>query len=113
MVGYLVHVTIMKIKFNLCFIRACNTNPCNDKLLFHSLIIALKLFLHFLFFTGVYANHNLRLDQINVYGFDYDYTLAHYTAELQILIYDLAKERLVKEVGAMFSIYFLIVLLNS
>ncbi|XP_002964821.2 5'-nucleotidase domain-containing protein DDB_G0275467 isoform X1 [Selaginella moellendorffii] len=47
--------------------------------------------------NGVYANHNLRLDLISVYGFDYDFTLAHYTASLQHLIYDLAKEQLVKE----------------
>lgn len=46
---------------------------------------------------GIYANHNLRLDGINVYGFDYDYTLAHYTQALHTLIYDLAKEHLVKE----------------
>ncbi|KAH8965472.1 hypothetical protein BDL97_04G120300 [Sphagnum fallax] len=46
---------------------------------------------------GVYANHNLRLDRIQVYGFDYDYTLAHYTEELQSLIYKLAKEHLVHE----------------
>eukprot|EP00250_Pteridium_aquilinum_P001422 c11618_g1_i2 orf=584-2458(-) len=47
--------------------------------------------------SGVYANHNLRLDRIRVYGFDYDYTLAHYTPDLQTLIYNLAKEHLVKE----------------
>ncbi|KAH7373349.1 hypothetical protein KP509_17G051200 [Ceratopteris richardii] len=47
--------------------------------------------------NGIYANHNLRLDGIRVYGFDYDYTLAHYTPDLQTLIYDLAKEHLVKE----------------
>lgn len=47
--------------------------------------------------SGVYANHNLRLDGIGVYGFDYDYTLAHYTPDLQTLIYELAKEHLVKE----------------
>lgn len=47
--------------------------------------------------SGVYANHNLRLDGIRVYGFDYDYTLAHYTVHLQTLIYDLGKEHLVKE----------------
>lgn len=33
-----------------------------------------------------------------MYGFDYDYTLAHYSANLQCLIYDLAKEYLVNEV---------------
>ncbi|KAJ8438816.1 hypothetical protein Cgig2_023850 [Carnegiea gigantea] len=46
---------------------------------------------------GIYVNKNLRLDKIEVYGFDYDYTLAHYNANLQALIYDLAKEHLVNE----------------
>ncbi|XP_059637586.1 uncharacterized protein LOC132279582 isoform X2 [Cornus florida] len=46
---------------------------------------------------GIYVNKNLRLDNIQVYGFDYDYTLAHYSANLQSLIYDLAKEHLVNE----------------
>ncbi|KAL8037269.1 hypothetical protein ABFX02_11G029500 [Erythranthe guttata] len=47
---------------------------------------------------GIYINKNLRLDNIQVYGFDYDYTLAHYSANLQSLIYDLAKEYLVNEI---------------
>ncbi|MCO5558569.1 hypothetical protein L7F22_012154 [Adiantum nelumboides] len=47
--------------------------------------------------NGIFANHNLRLDRINVYGFDYDYTLAHYSSDLQTLIYDLAIHHLVKE----------------
>ncbi|KAM5554062.1 5'-nucleotidase domain-containing protein [Rosa sericea] len=46
---------------------------------------------------GIYVNKNLRLDSIQVYGFDYDYTLAHYSANLQNLIYDLAKEHMVNE----------------
>ncbi|CAM6012545.1 unnamed protein product [Sphagnum balticum] len=46
---------------------------------------------------GVYANHNLRLARIHVYGFDYDYTLAHYTNHLQFLIYNLVKAQLVAE----------------
>ncbi|KAL3623848.1 hypothetical protein CASFOL_032664 [Castilleja foliolosa] len=46
---------------------------------------------------GIYVNKNLRLDNIQVYGFDYDYTLAHYSANLQSLIYDLAIEYLVNE----------------
>ncbi|XP_047323633.1 5'-nucleotidase domain-containing protein DDB_G0275467 [Impatiens glandulifera] len=46
---------------------------------------------------GIYVNKNLRLEEIQVYGFDYDYTLAHYSANLQNLIYDLAKEHLVNE----------------
>ncbi|XP_050374576.1 uncharacterized protein LOC126792134 [Argentina anserina] len=46
---------------------------------------------------GIYVNKNLRLDSIQVYGFDYDYTLAHYSSELQNLIYDLAMEHMVNE----------------
>lgn len=48
--------------------------------------------------VGIYVNKNLRLDNVQVYGFDYDYTLAHYSANLQCLIYDLAKGYLVNEV---------------
>lgn len=44
-------------------------------------------------------NKNLRLDNIQVYGFDYDYTLAHYSSHLQSLIYDLAKQHMVNEVS--------------
>ncbi|KAJ7955707.1 5'-nucleotidase domain-containing protein [Quillaja saponaria] len=50
---------------------------------------------------GIYVNKNLRLDNIQVYGFDYDYTLAHYSANLQSLIYDLAKEHMVNEASLM------------
>ncbi|XP_010525764.1 PREDICTED: 5'-nucleotidase domain-containing protein DDB_G0275467 isoform X2 [Tarenaya hassleriana] len=46
---------------------------------------------------GIYVNKNLRLDNIQVYGFDYDYTLAHYSSNLQSLIYDLAKQHMVNE----------------
>uniref|UniRef100_A0A1D1YK93 5'-nucleotidase domain-containing protein DDB_G0275467 n=1 Tax=Anthurium amnicola TaxID=1678845 RepID=A0A1D1YK93_9ARAE len=46
---------------------------------------------------GIYANKSLKLDDIQVYGFDYDYTLAHYSENLQTLIYDLAKQHLVNE----------------
>ncbi|CAM8917864.1 unnamed protein product [Rhodiola kirilowii] len=46
---------------------------------------------------GIYVNKNLRLDNIQVYGFDYDYTLAHYSSNLQSLIYDLAKRHMVDE----------------
>lgn len=46
---------------------------------------------------GIYVNKNLRLDNIQVYGFDYDYTLAHYSSNLQTLIYNLAKGHMVNE----------------
>lgn len=55
-------------------------------------------FFFFVWILGIYVNKNLRLDNIQVYGFDYDYTLAHYSANLQSLIYNLAKEHLVNEV---------------
>lgn len=56
---------------------------------------------------GIYVNKNLRLDTLQVYGFDYDYTLAHYSSHLQTLIYDLAKEHMVNEVSAdQFLLYF-------
>lgn len=51
------------------------------------------------FIIGIYVNKNLRLDNVQVYGFDYDYTLAHYSPNLQSLIYDLAKEHMVNEVS--------------
>ncbi|MED6157251.1 hypothetical protein PIB30_021753, partial [Stylosanthes scabra] len=46
---------------------------------------------------GIYVNKSLRLDKLQVYGFDYDYTLAHYSSALQTLIYDFAKEYMVNE----------------
>ncbi|CAA6662261.1 unnamed protein product [Spirodela intermedia] len=46
---------------------------------------------------GIYVNKNVKLEDIQVYGFDYDYTLAHYSQNLQTLIYDLTKEHLVNE----------------
>ncbi|XP_026384041.1 5'-nucleotidase domain-containing protein DDB_G0275467-like [Papaver somniferum] len=48
-------------------------------------------------FYGIYVNKNLGLDNTQVYGSDYDYTLAHYLANLQSLIYDLAKDHIVNE----------------
>ncbi|XP_078150865.1 HAD-superfamily hydrolase, subfamily IG, 5'-nucleotidase isoform X1 [Carex rostrata] len=46
---------------------------------------------------GIYVNKNLKLDDLHVYGFDYDFTLSHYSENLQVLIYDLAKKHLVYE----------------
>lgn len=57
-------------------------------------------------------NKNLRLDNIQVYGFDYDYTLAHYSPNLQTLIYDLAKKHMVDEVRFCLSILCLLKCMN-
>ena len=46
---------------------------------------------------AIYANNELDLDEIDVYGFDYDYTLASYTPALHYLIYNLGRDRLINE----------------
>ncbi|OQV12211.1 5'-nucleotidase domain-containing protein 3 [Hypsibius exemplaris] len=44
---------------------------------------------------GIFANNELELSEINVYGFDYDYTLAAYSSDLHNVIYDLAVKNLI------------------
>lgn len=44
---------------------------------------------------AIFANNELSLQEIEVYGFDYDYTLATYTPKLHELIFTLGKEALV------------------
>ncbi|KAM7282156.1 5'-nucleotidase domain-containing protein 3 [Ixodes scapularis] len=46
---------------------------------------------------GVFANNELDISQIEVYGFDYDYTLAVYTEALHYLIYDLGRDWLINK----------------
>lgn len=43
----------------------------------------------------MFACNELNLDEVEVYGFDYDYTLAEYKPSLDALIYDLSLERLI------------------
>ncbi|CAF2517704.1 unnamed protein product [Rotaria sp. Silwood2] len=47
--------------------------------------------------NGIFANNELDLRKIKVYGFDFDYTLARYKSTLHSLIYDHAKKYLVKK----------------
>ena len=47
--------------------------------------------------TAIFCNNELDLKDIEVYGFDYDYTLACYTDALHKLIYNLAVHALVKD----------------
>ena len=47
--------------------------------------------------NGVFVNSDISLRHINVYGFDYDYTLVSYTSEVHRLIYDHAKNILVEK----------------
>nr|XP_042905153.1 5'-nucleotidase domain-containing protein 3-like [Parasteatoda tepidariorum] len=46
---------------------------------------------------GVFANNELDLSDIEVYGFDYDYTLAVYKESLHYLIYDLGRDWLINK----------------
>lgn len=45
---------------------------------------------------AVFACNELDLSEVQVYGFDYDYTLACYKPLLEDLLYNLAREMLVK-----------------
>ncbi|CAF0751124.1 unnamed protein product [Didymodactylos carnosus] len=47
--------------------------------------------------NGVFANNELNLNDIKIYGFDFDYTLARYRPTLHNLIYDHAKTYLVEK----------------
>ncbi|XP_039967625.1 5'-nucleotidase domain-containing protein 3 isoform X1 [Bactrocera tryoni] len=46
---------------------------------------------------GVFANNELDLEEVDVYGFDYDYTLACYKPCLHDLLYNLGRDRLIKK----------------
>ncbi|XP_015786655.1 5'-nucleotidase domain-containing protein 3 [Tetranychus urticae] len=47
--------------------------------------------------NGVFANNELDLSEIKVYGFDYDYTLAVYKESLHYLIYNLGRDVLINK----------------
>lgn len=47
----------------------------------------------------IFANNYVNFENIDVIGFDLDYTLVTYTVELQRLIYDMAKELLINTYG--------------
>ena len=46
---------------------------------------------------AIYANNELQLGEIDVYGFDYDYTIACYNDNLNELIYNLGRANLVRD----------------
>ncbi|KAG5837868.1 hypothetical protein ANANG_G00217590 [Anguilla anguilla] len=46
--------------------------------------------------STIYANNEVDLDKVDIYGFDYDYTLALYSDALDAMIYDKAREFLVE-----------------
>ena len=47
----------------------------------------------------VFVNNELNLRDMNLFGFNYDYTLAMYAVELQGTIYKIAVNKLIKECG--------------
>lgn len=47
--------------------------------------------------NGVFTTNELDLREIDVYGFDYDYTLACYKESVDHLIYNLGRETLVNK----------------
>uniref|UniRef100_A0A4W5NGS6 5'-nucleotidase domain containing 2 n=1 Tax=Hucho hucho TaxID=62062 RepID=A0A4W5NGS6_9TELE len=46
--------------------------------------------------STIYANNEVDLDEVEIYGFDYDYTLALYSNALDTMIYNTARDFLVK-----------------
>lgn len=44
----------------------------------------------------IYANNEVNLDRVDIYGFDYDYTLALYSGTLDAMIYNTARDILIK-----------------
>ncbi|XP_067091432.1 5'-nucleotidase domain-containing protein 3 [Osmerus mordax] len=45
----------------------------------------------------IFANNEMSLQDIEIYGFDYDYTLAFYSSHLHTLIFDIARDILIQE----------------
>ena len=56
---------------------------------------------------AVYANNELKLNDIDVYGFDYDYTVACYNDSLNQVIYDMGRENLMKYNKASLVFFFI------
>jgi len=48
---------------------------------------------------AVFCNNRIDLQEVEVYGFDYDYTLASYKKGVEYLIHDIAREHLVDQYG--------------
>lgn len=44
----------------------------------------------------VFCNREIRMDQVKVIGFDYDYTLASYKSTVQSLVYEQARQHLIE-----------------
>ena len=60
---------------------------------------------------AVFTNSELSLKYIDVYGFDFDYTLVHYKQSVLRLIYGLAKNRLVEQLNVSYYNYCVIIII--
>lgn len=45
----------------------------------------------------IFANNQMSLQDVEIYGFDYDYTLAFYSRHLHTLIFNIARDILIDE----------------
>ncbi|KAL4646244.1 5'-nucleotidase domain-containing protein 2-like [Arapaima gigas] len=46
--------------------------------------------------STIYANNEVSLAEVDIYGFDYDYTLAHYSSALDTMIFNKARDFLIE-----------------
>lgn len=56
--------------------------------------------------SNVFVSNELDLGSVNVYGFDYDYTLANYEQGVEHLIYQLGRDNLINKYKASFMLLF-------
>lgn len=47
--------------------------------------------------SAVFACNELDLKEVNIYGFDYDYTVAHYKPSMDFLLYKLGRDILIQK----------------
>ena len=49
--------------------------------------------------NAIFTNSEFSLKRIDVYGFDFDYTLAHYSKQLDAYIYQQARDALIDKLN--------------
>lgn len=54
--------------------------------------------------STIYANNEVDLAEVDIYGFDYDYTLAMYSNALEKMIYNTARNFLIKNFKVCFTV---------
>lgn len=62
---------------------------------------------HLLNPATIYANNEVNLAEVDIYGFDYDYTLALYSNALNTMIYNAAKGFLIEHFKVCFTVIIL------